>query len=139
MNTPPPKDSHGRPGRALVVLGLALPLLAVGAYAAQLWTYRMTAPWYLPVAATLGLLLIAASLWQARTACRWLALVPVLLACAAAWLFLLGTRLPAYNGPVAVGAQFPAFATVRADGSPFTDRDLAGDADNVVVFFRGRW
>jgi hypothetical protein len=139
MDTSPPKDSHGRPGRSLVLLGLVLPLLAVAAYAAQLSTYRMTAPWYLPVAATLGVLLVVASLWQARTVWRWLALVPVLLICAAAWMFLLGTRLPAYTGPVAVGEPFPAFATVRADGSPFTDRDLAGDVDNVLVFFRGRW
>ena len=27
----------------------------------------------------------------------------------------------------------------RADGTPFTSRDLEGDRDNVLVFFRGRW
>jgi hypothetical protein len=139
MNTPSPNVSHGRPGRSLVALGLALPLLAVTAYAAQLSTYRMTTPWYLPVAATLGVVLVAAALWQARTIWRWLALLPVLLMCAAAWLFVLGTRLPAYTGPVAAGEPFPAFTTARADGTRFTERDLTGDADNVLVFFRGRW
>jgi hypothetical protein len=28
---------------------------------------------------------------------------------------------------------------MRADGSPFTQRDLEGDQNNVMVFFRGRW
>jgi peroxiredoxin len=49
------------------------------------------------------------------------------------------TRLPLYKGPVAMGRPFPAFATVRADGSPFTQRDLQGDKNSVLVFFRGRW
>ena len=48
-------------------------------------------------------------------------------------------RLPAYTGPVAAGQPFPEFATQRADGSPFTQRDLEGDQNNVMVFFRGRW
>ena len=53
--------------------------------------------------------------------------------------FLAALRLPAYTGPVAAGRPFPAFATIRADGTPFTQSDLEGDQDTVMVFFRGRW
>ena len=68
-----------------------------------------------------------------------LALLPVLLVTAVSWALLLGDRVPAYTGPVTVGQPVLAFATKRADGSPFTQRDLEGDQDNVLVFFRGRW
>jgi hypothetical protein len=93
----------------------------------------------------LGVVFVAASLWQARTVWRVLGLVLVVLVAGAGWTFLLsptefgGTRLPAYAGPVAVGQPFPAFATTRADGSPFTQGDLEGHRNNVLVFFRGRW
>src|SRR5205814_1640445 len=133
MTTPSPAAPRRNPGRPLLALGLGLPALGVAAYAAQIWAKRLTTPWYLPVAATLGAFLVAASLRQARTAPRWLALVLVLLLAGAEWAFLLATRLPAYAGPVAEGRPFPAFATVRADGTPFTQHDLAGGPDSVLV------
>jgi peroxiredoxin len=40
---------------------------------------------------------------------------------------------------VAAGKPFPVFTTTKADGSPFTQRDLEGDRITVMVFFRGRW
>ena len=97
------------------------------------------APWYAPIAATLGVLLIAVALWQARSVWRLLALLLIVLLAGAEWAFMLETRLPAYAGPVAAGQPFPEFTTVRADGTPFTQRDLEGDQNNVMVFFRGRW
>jgi cytochrome oxidase Cu insertion factor (SCO1/SenC/PrrC family) len=111
----------------------------VVAYIVQIRAHRLTAPWYLPIAATIGLGLVAVSLWRARSVWRVLALVLVVLVAGAAWTFLLGTRLPPYTGPVAVGRPFPAFETVRADGTPFTQRDLQGKQNSVMVFFRGRW
>jgi peroxiredoxin len=48
-------------------------------------------------------------------------------------------RLPPYAGPVAVGRPFPAFEARRADGKPFSQVDVTGDQQNVLVFFRGRW
>jgi len=48
-------------------------------------------------------------------------------------------RLPAYNGPIAVGRPFPAFEARRADGTPFRQSDLIGDQHHAIVFFRGRW
>lgn len=127
------------PGRWLPWLGLGLPLLAVATYAAQLSAQRLSAPWYLPIAATLGVVCLAVALWQAHTAWRLLALLLGVVLCGTAWLFLLIGRLPEYAGPLAVGTPFPAFATTDAAGSPFSQRDLHGDRDTVFVFFRGRW
>jgi hypothetical protein len=127
------------PGRLFLLLGLLLAPVGVIAYLVQVWMLHLTAPWYMPILGTLAAVLIVASLWQKRTVWRFLALVPVLLLATGEWMFVLGTRLPAYTGPVAVGQPFPAFATVRADGTPFTQRDLEGDQNNVFVFFRGRW
>jgi hypothetical protein len=122
-----------------LALGLGLPVLGVLGYAAQLWARHLTAPWYLPLAATLGVALLAAALWQGRTAWRWLALSLAVLVASGGWAFLLGTRLPAYAGPIEADRPFPEFATARADGTPFTRRDLDGGSDSVLVFFRGRW
>ena len=99
----------------------------------------MNVPWYMPVAATVGLALVAVSLWRRRTIIRGLVFAVVMVVAGFTWMFVLGTRLPPYAGPVAVGRPFPAFATARADGAPFTQRDLSGDGAHVMVFFRGRW
>ncbi len=127
------------PGRLFVALGLGLAVLGIAGYAIQLSTARLTAPWYMPCLATLGVVFLAVALWQARSVWRILALLVVLLLAGAEWAFLLATRLPAYTGPVAAERAFPDFTTMRADGTTFTQRDLEGDRNNVLVFFRGRW
>jgi hypothetical protein len=134
-----PATATAPTGRRWLLLGLALTVLGVVAYAGQIALHRLTAPWYVPIVATMGVVLVAASLWQKLTVWRGLGLIVVVLVAGAAWAFMFMTRLPAYTGPVAVGRPFPAFTTVRADGTPFTDRDLVGDRDTVLVFFRGRW
>jgi hypothetical protein len=70
---------------------------------------------------------------------RFLGLAFVVLLGGAELAFLLSTRLPAYEGPVAQGKLFPDFTTLRADGKSFTQGDLRGGQNNVLVFFRGRW
>ncbi|HJT76941.1 MAG TPA: hypothetical protein VJ739_07030 [Gemmataceae bacterium] len=105
----------------------------------QMAMQRLVTPWYLPAAGTLGVVLLAVSLWQARSVWRVLALVLVVLLAGAEWAMMVEMRLPAYTGPVAAGQTFPEFTTVRADGTPFTGHDLEGAPDNVLVFFRGRW
>jgi hypothetical protein len=127
------------PGRLLLALGLTLAILGVIGYVVQLRAHRLTIPWYMPVAATLGVALVVVSLWQGRTLWRVLSLLLVLLLAGAGWAFLLVTRLPAYAGPVEEGRPFPEFTTARADGTPFTRRDLEGNQNSVLVFFRGRW
>jgi hypothetical protein len=126
-------------GRLLLGLGLGLAALGIVGYAAQVASQRLTTPWYVPGASTLGAVCLVLSLWQQRTVWRVLALVLVLLLAGAEWAFLLKARLPAYAGPVAEGRPLPEFATTRADGTSFTRHDLEGDRDNVMVFFRGRW
>ncbi len=127
------------PGRLFLTLGLCLPVLGILGYIVQLWMGRLMTPWYMPIAATLGVVLLVVALWQARSVWRIIALLVAGLIAGAGWAFLLETRLPAYSGPVAAGQLFPEFSSQRADGAPFTQRDLEGDPRTVMVFFRGRW
>jgi hypothetical protein len=122
-----------------LALGLGLAFLGFAGYVLQLSLRNLMAPWYLPIVTTLGALLLVVALWQARTVWRVLALVPVLLLAGGSWTLLLGSRLPPYSGPVALGKPFPAFETKRADGRTFSQSDLEGDQKHILVFFRGRW
>src|SRR5262249_11740494 len=131
-----PDRSRGRP---LLLAGLGIAILGVAAYAAQLSLQRLMLPWYMPVAALLGVALVAASLWKRRTVSRALPLLSVVLLSGAELAALTATRLPPYAGPIAVGRPFPAFEAKRADGTPFTQDDLIGDQHHALVFFRGRW
>ena len=127
------------PGRLFLALGLSVAALGVIGYVVQFAAQRLTTPWYVPCAATLGVALVALSLGRARTVWRALALLLLVLLAGAEWALLQQMRLPAYTGPVAEGQRFPAFVTSREDGTPFTQLDLEGDQDSVLVFFRGRW
>ena len=122
-----------------MLLGLGLAVLGIAAYVLQLWLQRLTVPWYMPAMAWIGAALVAASLWEKRTVWRVLALIVVVLLGGFEVMALNAMRLPPYTGPVAVGRPFPAFEAKRADGTPFTQVDLAGDRHTTLVFFRGRW
>jgi hypothetical protein len=126
-------------GRILLILGMSLPVLGVIAYAVQISLKRLTAPWYVPVLATLGVVLVVFSLTKRRTFWRVLTLIAVGLVAAGEWGMLYAFRLPPYTGPIAVGRPFPPFETSRADGTTFSQSDLIGVQNNVLVFFRGRW
>jgi hypothetical protein len=139
MTTSSPPALRHFPDRLFLALGLGVAFLGLIAYAVQVSLHYLKTPWYVPGLATLGVLLVVVSLWHRRTVWRVLALVLVVLLAGAAWAFLLLLRLPPYTGPVAEGQPFPAFATTRADGTAFTQRDLKGDQASVLVFFRGRW
>jgi hypothetical protein len=130
---------HRFRGRLLLLLGLGLAVLGVVVYALQISLQRLMAPWYMPILASLGVVLVAMSLLERRTVWRVVALLAVVLLAGAECAFLYAVRLPPYTGPIAVGRPFPAFETRRADGTPFTQRDLIGDRSTVLVFFRGRW
>jgi hypothetical protein len=125
--------------RLFVLSGLGLAVLGVVAYVVQISLQRLMLPWYMPVLASLGAVLIIVSLLERRTVWRVFALLAVVLLACAEIAFLYAVRLPAYTGPVAVGRPFPAFEAKRAGGAPFTQLDLAGDQKSVLVFFRGRW
>ncbi len=131
---------HRNPGRMFLALGFGLAALGIACYIAQVQVGHLKRPWYLPLSAMLGVVCLVVSLWKRRSVWRVLSLILLVLLAGAEWGFLLGSRLPSYTGTqVAVGKSFPAFATVKADGVPFTQRDLEGDRDTVMVFFRGRW
>src|SRR5258708_34723435 len=105
-----PSDSALAPrigGRGWLWLGLAVGVLGVLAYVRQVAALRLGMPWYLPFTGTLAVILVVRSLWEARSAWRYLALVFVLLLTGMEWMFVLSTRLPSYAGPVAVGKPFP--------------------------------
>ncbi len=119
---------------------MALTVLPIVAYIMQLQLRWLTVPWYLPVVSMVAVLLLVAAFLRRRSVFRAFVLVLVGVLTAGEWFALLVLpALPPYTGPVAVGKPFPVFQTVRADGSAFTQADLKGDRETVLVFFRGRW
>ena len=128
-----------RPGRPLLWLGMAVGLLGPVLYLGLMAAKVLATPWYLPVLGCLGVLLILASLVKKFTIVRLLALGLFGFVAYAEVHLLSMSKLPVYEGPVATGQAFPAFATTLADGTPFTQDDLKGDQNTVLVFFRGRW
>jgi FtsH-binding integral membrane protein len=128
------------PGRMYLVLGMLLALAGLVIYAVQFRAKVLTTPWYVPILATVGLVFVVTALVQARSVWRWAAAVFFTLFAAAEWVFLLVLMsTPAYTGPAKAGQPFPAFTTTLADGSTFTQDNLKGDQNTVLVFFRGRW
>lgn len=127
-------------GRLLLWLGVLTGLSGPILYFVQMMAGNLAVPWYAPALAALGAGLIVLSLLRRCTAWRIVALVLVggLLA-GEGWFLLSYTRLPPYQGPVAVGKPFPAFTAARADSTPFTAYNLQGDQDTVLVFYRGWW
>lgn len=141
MTTTSTADEPRRyPGRLFIALGFALAALGIAAYAVQIAADHLKTPWYLPISGILGAACAAIALWQARSVWRVLALILLLLVAGLEGAFLFAIRLPPYTGTqLAAGKPFPAFATSSSDGTSFTQRDLEGDRDTVMVFFRGRW
>ena len=134
------KTTTRHPGRSLLLLGV---FLVVGAYALNfLLTFAakiLITNWFGPLVGTLGLALMILALMRSRSIWRWTAVVIFTLLVGFQWFALLAMRLPEYTGPVKDGQPFPAFATTLADGSAFTQADLQGDQNTVMVFFRGHW
>lgn len=134
------KTTARRPGRSLLLLGICLVvggqlLFMLLMFAAKI----LITPWYAPVLGTLGVALIILALMRSRSIWRWTAVVIFTLFVAFQWYALFAMRTPAYTGPVKDGEPFPAFATTLADGSAWTQDDLKGDQNTVMVFFRGHW
>ncbi len=135
-----PADTRRHPGRMYLLLGVLLAAAGLVIYAFQFRAKVLTTPWYVPILATVGVALAVAALAQSRSGWRWAAAVLLTLFAAAEWLFLLVLMsTPPYTGPAKAGQPFPAFSTTLADGSPFTQDNLKGDQNTVLVFFRGRW
>ena len=134
------KTTTRHPGRSLLFFGMFLAI--AGPVLMMLLTFAakiLITPWYAPLLGTLGVALIVLALMRARSFWRWTAVVIFTLLVGFQWWALLAMRTPAYTGPVKDGQPFPAFATTLADGSAFTQADLKGDQNTVMVFFRGHW
>jgi hypothetical protein len=122
-------------------LGLAVAVAGLIGFAVQILLLRaMLVPWYAPVLGTAGTGLLVWSLLRAWSIPRIIAVVLIGLLTGFEWYTVaIGSKLPDYKGPVRAGDSLPAFATTLADGSPFTQDNLKGDQNTVLVFFRGRW
>jgi hypothetical protein len=112
----------------------------VGVAIQYLALHHLTTPWYLPVLSTLGVALMALSVWQRGSVLRIVGLCVFALICAAQW-FMIGyaLRAPEYTGPAQPNQKAPAFTALRVDGSSFTQADLATGSPSVLLFFRGHW
>jgi hypothetical protein len=121
-------------------IGVLAAVSGVVAYVFQMKAANLTTPWYAPALATFGTLLILVSLLRRFTVWRVVALLLIGAFAGLEWWFLLSvSALPDYTGPVAAGKPFPDFSAKLANGTTFTQDDLKGDQDTVLVFFRGHW
>src|SRR5262245_17039805 len=134
------KPTARHPGRSLLLVGVLVAvagpvLMILLTFAAKI----LITNWYAPLLGTLGVALIVLALMRSRSIWRWTALVIFTLLAGFQWWALFAMGLPAYTGPVKNGETFPAFATTLADGSAFTQAELRGDQNTVMVFYRGHW
>jgi hypothetical protein len=124
----------------LFLLGVLLFIAGPAIYVVEFQMKHLKTPWYVPIMATVGVLLMAVSVIQRRGILRIVGLVLFAVVCGFQWLMLLvGVATPSYTGPAQAGKKMPAFATALADGKAFTDKDLEDGKPTVLLFFRGRW
>lgn len=134
------KTTARHPGRSLLLLGVLAAVAGPVLMILLMFVAKiLITPWYAPLLGTLGVALIILALMRSRTVWRWTALVVFTLFVAFQWWALFAMRTPAYTGPVKDDQPFPAFATRLADDSAFTQDDLKGEQNTVMVFFRGHW
>lgn len=127
-------------GWMYLLAGILVAVSGMVTYIVRMQAKVLSSPWYVPVLATLGALLIVYSLAERRTIWRWgTAGLFALLAAGTWFMFLVGMAAPPYTGPVTVGRAFPSFETQLASGSRFGQADLQGDQNTILLFFRGRW
>jgi hypothetical protein len=120
--------------------GVLLFFIGPALYAVEFRLRHLGVPWYVPLLASAGVVLMAASLWHRRGVVRALVMVIFTLVCGLEWFLLaVGTKSPAYTGPAQPGRTVPEFVARLSDGTPFTEQDLAQGGPTVLLFFRGRW
>jgi hypothetical protein len=141
MDTTQSVETIAKPrGWPLFLAGFLLIVVGPVLYAIQFQMGRLNTPWYMPILATTGVLLMAASLWVRMGILRSIGLVFFGLFCAFQW-YAIGfmALLPSYTGPAQAGVALPAFAAKFADGGTFSNADLEKGRPTVLVFFRGHW
>jgi hypothetical protein len=124
----------------LFLFGGLLFLVGPAIYAVQLSQSHLSAPWFVPILATAAAFCMAASVWQRRGVFRKVGLVICALLCTFEWFMMLVVfSTPPYSGPAQVGRRLPPFTTALADGTRFSEKDLANGKPTVLLFIRGRW
>jgi hypothetical protein len=127
-------------GRRYFWLGLALCLLSPIVNMLVVMMGYLGLPWYALVLSTAGVGFLVAALVQRFGIARIVCLALFGLFCGFQWyLVVFMSKLPAYDGPARVGSKLPAFATTKADGSAYTEKNLETGQPTAFVFFRGRW
>src|SRR5204862_378054 len=127
-------------GRGYFLAGIAVCLLGLVLVAVQFSLKRLFTPWYSPVLATLGAILLVIAVSRRASIPRLITLILLVAFAGLQWYFLgVITKLPDDEGPARVGRRLAAFRAMRADGQPFTDATLHDGTRRVLVFFRGRW
>lgn len=135
-----PSANQRSRGRSYFWAGIVVCVLGAGAAVAQFALKYLGMPWYSPVLATLGAILLVVAVARRRTVPRLIALVLVTAFAGLQWYFVVSfLKPPVYEGPVQVGKQMPPFRVAIADGSPFTEANLRDGSRHVLAFFRGRW
>jgi hypothetical protein len=128
-------------GRAYFWAGIGACLLGLALVFVQMFGLKyLFVPWYSPILATLGAVLLLLAVVRRRSITRVIVLVLVAAFAGLQWYGLVSmVKLPDYVGPAQPGKQLPPFQAVFADGRPFTEEDLADGSRRVMTFFRGRW
>jgi hypothetical protein len=125
--------------RLFAIIGILLGVGSLIACAIQFSQQVLIVPWYVPIFWTTGAIMMLWALILRRTVRRYVGLAACVLITALTWLGMSYFRLPAYAGPVTVDQPFPAFSTITADGTTFSETNLSGPKNTAMVFFRGRW
>jgi hypothetical protein len=141
-NVPSATVASGAPPRRrlLLLAGVLLFLLGPALYVVQFRLKHLWTPWYVPVLASFGFVLLLLWARRSRIWVRIAVLVVGGLVCGLGWFALIeASRTPAYTGPAKPGNKLPTFSATLADGRAFTNRDLEAGTPTVLLFFRGRW
>jgi hypothetical protein len=135
-----PQVNQRSRGRTSFWAGICICLLGLVLATIQFGLKYLFVPWYSPVLATLGALLLLVAVAIRVSVPRVIGLVLVAAFAGLQWYFLVALiKLPPYEGPARAGEPFPAFTATLADARPFTEADLKDGSWHVLVFFRGRW
>ena len=124
----------------LFVAGILFFVLGPTINVAMILMGRLTTPWYVPILATLGVVLMVLSVVQRGGVLRSVGMLVFALLCGLEWYFIASViKTPEYVGPAQPGQKVPAFAAAYADGKMFSSKDLEDGSRTVLLFYRGHW
>ena len=133
-------NPHPSTRRLLLWAGPLLCLVGIALFPIMMMAGHLGLPWYTPALAILGTVCVVLALGAKKSAWRYVNLAFCsLLAVLTVFLVFFMPRLNPYAGPAKAGESFPPFTAKRADGTEFTQANLVGAQNTVIVFYRGKW